>query len=335
MEKAPRITLASLPTPLEEMKNFSKVMNGPKVFIKRDDETGIAFGGSKARVLEFCMADAIAKKADVVIASGGRAGVQSNWARMVASTARRMGMKVTLILRGEKPHNYNGNLLLDYLLGADIRFMKIRPEETHQAMEEVKKQLIAMGQHPYIVDDENIPGVVGYALLMVELLNQAKEKAISIDYVVTACGSGGTVAGLIFGSKATNSPIKVIGISVQERSNILADNVSILANKISSFLNVRKTFNKSDITILDRFVREGYGVLSKDVLQAIELTAQTEGIILDPVYTGKAMVGLLELIKEGYFDRNDTVVFIHTGGTPALFSYYKETTSYLKNSTHV
>jgi D-cysteine desulfhydrase family pyridoxal phosphate-dependent enzyme len=330
MKKAPRISLANLPTPLEEMKNFSKVMGGPKVFIKRDDETGIAFGGSKARVLEFCMADAIAKKADVVIASGGRAGIQSNWVRMVASAARHMGMKAALILRGEEPHNYNGNLLLDYLLGADIRFMKIRPEETHQTMEEVKKQLIAMGQHPYIVNDESIPGIVGYALLMAELLNQAKQKGINTDYVVTACGSGGTLAGLLFGSKATNSGIKLLGISVQERSNILADNISRMANEISSFLNVSLTFNKSDVTIFDRFVKKGYGVLSKDVLEAIELVAQTEGIILDPVYTGKAMAGLLELIREGYFDRNGTVVFIHTGGTPALFSYCKGITSYVK-----
>lgn len=324
IEKLPRIRLANLPTPLEETRRFSKAMGGPRVLIKRDDETGLAFGGSKARVLEFCMADARVKGADVVIATGGRAGIQSNWVRMVASAARRVGVRAVLVIRGEKPDEYDGNLLLDELLGAEIRFMKIKTEETHLAMEKVGRELSAKGEHPQIVSDESLPGVVGYPLIMVELITQANEMDVKIDYTVNACGSGGTQAGLLFGAQALNTGIKVLGISVQEAKGVLAENSARLANEISSLLGMNLTFKKSDVMVFDRFVKEGYGVLSGEVLEALRLVAQTEGIILDPVYTGKAMAGLISLIREGYFGRNDTVAFIHTGGTPALFPYRKE-----------
>ena len=323
-EKLPRIRLANLPTPLEEMRRFSEAMGGPRVFIKRDDETGLAFGGSKARVLEFCMADARAKGVDVVIATGGRAGVQSNWVRMVASAARLVGMRAVLVLRGEEPDEYDGNLLLDGLLGAEVRFMMIKPEETHLAMEEVRRELWAKGEHPQIVSDESLPGIVGYPLIIAELLNQANEMGVRIDYTVNASGSGGTQAGLLFGAQALNTGIKVLGISVQESKEILAENSAKMANEISSLLGLNLTFKKSDVIVFDRFVKEGYGVLNREVLEALRLVAQTEGIILDPVYTGKAMAGLISLIREGYFSKNDTVVFIHTGGTPALFPYRKE-----------
>lgn len=322
--KLPRIRLANLPTPLEEMGRFSKVMGGPRVLIKRDDETGLALGGSKARVLEFCMADARAKGADVVIATGGRAGLQSNWGRMVASAARRVGVRTVLVLRGEETDEYDGNLLLDDLLGAEIRFMMIKPEETHLAVEEVRRELSAKGERPHIVSDESLPGIVGYPQIIVELLNQAIEMGVKIDYTVNACGSGGTQAGLLFGAQALNTGIKVLGISVQEAKDVLAENSVRMANEISSLLGLNLTFKKSDVMVFDRFVKEGYGVLSREVLEALRLVAQTEGIILDPVYTGKAMAGLISLIREGYFSRNDTVVFIHTGGTPALFPYRKE-----------
>jgi len=317
----PRIRLANLPTPLEEMTTLSTVLEGPRLFIKRDDNTGLSFGGSKARVLEFTMADAVRKKSDVLIATGGRAGIQSNWIRITSAAARKLGMKMIAVLRGKEPNRYEGNLLLDLILGADIRFFNMSPEETEKLMKDIADELRDQGHNPYIASDEALPGTVGYAYAMFELVGQVNKMGIKIDFIVNASGSGGTQAGLMVGAKALNTGVKTIGISVAENRKILAEETAEKANDLAKFLGMKFSFNPEDIAVFDEYVGEGYGVLNREIMDAIEMVVGKEGIFLDPVYTGKAMSALTCLIKKGYFREDENVVFIHTGGTPALFAY--------------
>jgi len=317
----PRIRLVNLPTPLEEMRRLSVLLGGPRLWIKRDDCTGLAFGGNKERKMEFVMADALTKKADVVITTGP---IQSNHARATAAAAKKLGLNAVLVLTGEKPRSYDGNLLLDHLLGAKIRFFRgTRTSwEKTRLMEKIARELKKSGHTPYVIPGgASYPvGAVAYVNAMMELFEQAKQSGINVDYVVHAAGSGGTQAGLVLGNKALKAGIKILGVGV-EPDAWLVDKTEEIANGCAKLVGVREIVDEDDVALIEDYVGEGYGVLTKEVSDAIRLVAQTEGILLDPVYTGKAMAGLIDMTKRGRFDKKDNVVFIHTGGTPALFAY--------------
>jgi L-cysteate sulfo-lyase len=321
INKLPRIKLAKLPTPLEEMPNLTKALGGPKLWIKRDDLTGIAFGGNKERKTEFVMADAIQKEADTIITTGA---IQSNHARVTAAAAKKLGLKVVLVLRGKEPQKYDGNLLLDHLFGADIRFVQVSWQQTFSAMGKVAEELKEKGHKPYIVPGgASYPtGAVGYVNAMLELISQAKEENLNINYIVHASGSGGTQAGLVLANKALQTKTEILGICVEPNADQwLAETIVEIANGTVKLLNLKETVNREDVVLISDYAGEGYGVLTPETVEAIKLVAQTEGILLDPVYTGKAMAGLINLVKKGRFKKDDNIVFIHTGGTPALFAY--------------
>jgi L-cysteate sulfo-lyase len=318
-----KISFAGFPTPLQRMPRLSRVLGGPRLFVKRDDMTDLAFGGNKARKLELLFADAKDQGTDVLIATGA---VQSNCACIVASAARRLGMKPVLVLVGKEPDVYDGNLLLDKLLSAEIRFVDGHGLHVEDLMNSLADEFKAKGHNPYIIPvGASTPLTVpGYVLAMEELVNQFKEIGETIDYIVCACGTGGTQAGLIFGAKLLDVTAKILGASVFASKADASRTVAQLVNGSAELLDVDLSIVPEDVTVFDDYIKEGYGVLNKEVTEAIKLVAETEGIFLDPVYTGKAMVMLIDLIKKGYFKKGDNVVFFHTGGLPALFLYRNE-----------
>jgi len=322
INKLPRVKLVNLPTPLEEMPHLTKILNGPRLWIKRDDCTGLAFGGNKERKTEFVMADALSKKADVVITTGA---IQSNHVRATAAAARKLSLTAVLILRGEKPETYDGNLLLDYLLGADLRFVSADWREIDPILKETARKLKEEGRVPYIIPSgaSYSVGAVAYVNATLELLTQAQDMDVKIDYVVHATGSGGTQAGFILAKKILKSRIGVLGICVEPDGDWLIKKTVDIAKEAAKLLDIKVTVEPKDVTLIEDYAGE-YGVLTPEALNAIKLLAQTEGILLDPVYTGKAMAGLINMIKRSRFRKDDNVVFIHTGGTPALFAYKNE-----------
>ncbi|MBT9166409.1 MAG: L-cysteate sulfo-lyase [Chloroflexi bacterium] len=318
--KLPRVRLAALPTPLEEMGNLSQKLGGPRLFIKRDDNTGLAFGGNKARKLEFLMGDALNQGADTIITAGA---IQSNHVRMTTAAANKLGLKTVLVLRGEKPSSYKANLLLDHLLQAEIRFLNAKDaEQINQIVEEIASELSQKGHNTYVITSggSNCIGASGYALAMTELLAQANEKGIKFDSIVLACGGGGTQAGVVLGTKALNLNMGVIGISVSREAMLLKERVAGLAEETAEHLDLSIPFSPAEIEVYDEYVGEGYAIPTTEGIEAIKLVAEKEGIFLDPVYTGKAMAGLIDLIKKGRFRSDENVVFLHTGGIPAIFT---------------
>lgn len=322
IEKLPRVKLATLPTPLEEMARLTKELNGPRLWIKRDDCTGLAFGGNKERKAEFSLADALSKRADVVITTGG---IQSNHVRATTAAANRLGLRVVLIVYGNKPKEYEGNLLLDYLLGADIRFVSAG-REFSVVSRRIEEELKRKGHVPYVIPGgASYPvGAIAYVSAMLELLTQANELGFNIDYVIHAAGSGGTQAGLIVANKALGSRVGVLGMCDEPDGDWLVKKTVEIANATAKLLNLKVRMELEDVTLIADYAGEEYGVLTSEALEAIKLVAQIEGILLDPVYTGKAMAGLIDMTRRKRFKKKDNVVFIHTGGLPALFAYKKE-----------
>jgi len=313
----PRVRLAHLPTPLEEMGHLRAVLDGPELFVKRDDCTGLGFGGNKVRKLEFLMGEALERKADTVITTGG---VQSNHARQTAAAAKKLGMEATLVLRGEKPEGYHrGNLLLDSILGAEMRF--VGTSEIDQAACEIGSRMEASGKRPYVIPlgGSTPTGCLGYVVAALEIVGQIQEKGVRVNAVVVANGSAGTHAGLALGFKALHSGIQVIGISVSRPKEILKAQVLDLGNRTAEKLGMDVELDPEDVVVYDAYIGPGYAIPTKEGVEAIKLVARTEGIFLDPVYTGKAMAGLMDLIGKGVFRKGQQVLFLHTGGTPALF----------------
>jgi len=317
-----RIRLANLPTPLQELPNLSEEL-GPRILVKRDDLTGLAFGGNKARKLEYLMGDAVDKGADYIITG---AGFHSNWCTQTAAAARRLGMKVSLVKKGPRdgydPEDYDGNHLLHMLLGADIRV--VRPENFDKTIAEIEEVAKSDGYRTYTmgIGGSNPIGASGYVNCMLELVAQSVEKGIDIDYVVHALGSGGTQAGLVVGAKAFNSGIRVVGISTGSSSNEeQTDKVARISNETFEFLEIDANCTGEDIIVFDQYAGEDYGFMTEGKAEAVQMLAQKEGLFLDPVYTGSAMWGLISLCREGFFKREDTIVFLHTGGPVALFPY--------------
>ncbi|NNM06833.1 MAG: D-cysteine desulfhydrase family protein [Gemmatimonadetes bacterium] len=323
-----RAQLAHLPTPLEEMETLSADLGGPTILIKRDDQTGLATGGNKARKLEYILADAQAKEADVVITWGG---LQSNWCRQTAAGAAMLGMRAVLLLskRDEGEVVVDGNHLLDEILGAEIHLLEPGSDPATVA-EEIAASERAGGRRPYIVSvggsrtggsmDQPL-GAMGYITAFLETHRQAMDRGAEPDYLVMATGSGGTQAGLVVGAAAIGAKTKIVGISVSGSAESIRENVANIATQTSAALGLNLAFQPDDIIVFDDYVGEGYGMLTAGTVDAIKKVARSEGILLDPVYTGKAMSGLIGLVEAGFFREEDTVVFVHTGGTPGIFHY--------------
>lgn len=331
-----RVPLAHLPTPLEEAKALSLELGGPRILIKRDDQTGLATGGNKARKLEFILSDALAKGADVVITWGG---LQSNWCRQTAAAAAVLGIRAILLLSkaDDSPVVTDGNLLLDEILGAEIHILE-RGTDVQALAEELAGRERDSGHTPYVVSVggsrtggsmEEPLGAMGYITAFLETHRQALEMGDEPDYLVTATGSGGTQAGLVVGAAAAGAKTKIIGISVSGSAEAIKANVAQISTQTARSLGLDLSFSAEDIIVNDEFVGEGYGKLTQGTVDAIRQVARTEGILLDPVYTGKAMSGLMGLIEKGFFEPDDLVVFLHTGGTPGLFHYGDDLLSWM------
>lgn len=317
----PRIPLGHLPTPLEELPRLTRALGGPRLFIKRDDQTGLATGGNKTRKLEFAVADALDQGADTLITMGG---VQSNHTRQTAAAAARCGLRCVVVLRGHEPAVWNGNLLLDHLLGAQVVFSGDRTREA--VAEEVASRARAAGSRPYLipVGASNAVGAAGFVAALEELDAQAKERALRVDRVVFASSSFGTQAGLCVGAKAVGFRGQLAAIAIDSRRDELQAAVAAIATATIRRLGWEMAFGPAEVVAYDSYLGGGYAVMGEPEREAISLVARSEGILLDPVYTGRAMAGLIDLIRTGTFGKDETIVFWHTGGAAALFAYADE-----------
>ena len=317
----PRIRLAELPTPLQELPRLTKALGGPRLYIKRDDQTGLAGGGNKARKLEFSVAEALRQDADTLITVGG---VQSNHCRQTAAAAARCGLRCIVVLRGHAPEAWNGNLLLDYLLGAQVVFSGDRTREA--VAEEVAKGQHAAGHRPHLipVGASNEIGAVGFVAAIEELGRQLKEQRLNVDRVVVASSSFGTQAGLCVGAKAIKFTPQITAIAIDSSRTDLQKGVAELSAATVRRLGLQLTVTPDEVVAYDGYLGAGYAIMGEPEKEAISLMARTEGILLDPVYTGRAMAGLIDLIRNGKFGKDETIVFWHTGGSAALFAYAEQ-----------
>ncbi len=317
----PRFPLATLPTPLMRAHNLERVLGPscPRIYIKRDDLTGMAFGGNKARKLEYLVADAIGKGATVLITEGA---AQSNHARMTAAAAVIAGLRCSLVLDARLGADVQGNLLLDHLLGADVHIVAGK-EERRETMERLRKQLISAGDVPYLIPTGgSVPlGALGYVAFVLELLNQLLAAGESPTRLYFPTGSQGTQAGIVVGAKVFHAPFVPIGIAVEANASALRAEAFGLIQGVCKLLNVPDAIVDEDIVIDDGHVGTAYGIPTDEGLEAIRLLARTEAIFLDPVYTGKAMAGMLADIRAGKIPASTAVVFVHTGGGPSIFAH--------------
>jgi len=325
IDQLPRAKILKLPTPLQKMPRLTSALKGPQLWIKREDCTGLAFGGNKERKAEFSLGDALSKKADVVITVGP---LQSNHSRATAAAAAKLGLKAVLVITGKKPNSHDGNLLLSNLLGAEIRFIEGKPSKLvkMRCMQEIAAELKRKGHTPYVIPAgaSYPPGAVAYVNAMLELLSQARKNGFKVDALVHAAGSGGTQAGLALANKALGSKVRIVGVCAEPHSgeHLTKETVEI-ANETAKLLDLDVVVKPEDVILNEDYAGKAYEEPTPEALSAIKLAAQTEGIVLDPIYTGRAMAGLIGLKKHGYFAKDDNVVFMHTGGTPALFPYKK------------
>lgn len=314
----PRIQLGQLPTPLEELPRLSQALHGPRLFIKRDDQTGLAGGGNKTRKLEFTVAEALREGADTLVTIGG---AQSNHCRQTAAAAARCGLRCILVLRGNAPAVWNGNLLLDHLLGAQVIFSGHRTQEA--VAEEVAKEQEAAGHKPHVipVGASNALGAVGFVAAMEELDGQLKERQLTVDRIVFASSSFGTQAGLCVGAKAIGFAGQLAAIAIDSPRDKLQIAVAEIAAATSRRLRLDLSFSPEEVVAYDGYLGAGYAIMGEPEAEAISMVARSEGILLDPVYTGRAMSGLMDLIRRGEIGEDETIVFWHTGGSAALFAY--------------
>ena len=310
----PRLRFAHLPTPVETLPRLCDALGGPRLLIKRDDQTGLAFGGNKTRKLEFLVAEAREQGAKTLISGGA---LQSNHCRQTAAAAARFGFECILVLTGEKSQHASGNLLLDQLFGAEIVYVADR-KDRDSILQQTFDRATNEGKKPYLVPygGSNATGALGYVFAMKELIDQN----VSADWVVFASSSGGTQAGLLLGQRIFGFSGRVLGISVDESEEWLTGEVSKLASATSEKVGERIEFTPADVLVNANYCGAGYGIVTEREREALRLFASCEGLLLDPVYTGRAAAGMIDLIRTGFFKTNETVLFLHTGGQPALFA---------------
>ena len=314
MKEIPRLHFAHLPTPIEDLPRLSEFLGGPRILIKRDDQTGLAFGGNKTRKLEFLVAEALEQGAQTLITGGA---LQSNHCRQTAAAAARFGLDCILVLNGEMPEHPSANLLLDQLFGAKIVNVRARAARD-QALQETYDKASVAGKKPYLVPygGSSPTGALGYAFAMQEFM----EQSVHADWILFGTSSGGTHAGLVLGQGVFGFKGKALGISIDEPEEWLKARVSELASDASEKLGQRIEFVPGDVLANADYCTAGYGVLTDAEREAVRLFAKHEGLLLDPVYTGRAAAGMIDLIRKGFFKQDETVLFWHTGGQPALFA---------------
>ena len=327
IDSFPRVRLAVLPTPLHEVPRFSAAIGGPRIFIKRDDLTGLAFGGNKTRMFEFLLAKARAEGADTVV---GGAGVQSNYARQLAAACNSMGFEIHLVLRrirGAKDNNIQGNLLLDLLAGASVHIINASAEEQRRAMYDLAEELKKKGKKPFVArmacDEDLTPDVIAYVNCFCEIFEQCKEMEIEPTHLYLSSYDS-TQAGLELSITALGSSIRVVGIAPGVWESEAPELISRYANQAAEKLALNCRIKREDVFNTTDYVGERYGTPTQAGIEMIKLMARTEGVFLDPVYTSKAMSALYDHVKKGEVSSKDVVIFLHTGGTPALFAYQEE-----------
>jgi D-cysteine desulfhydrase family pyridoxal phosphate-dependent enzyme len=317
-DSVPRVRLGQLPTPIEALPHLSKALGGPRLLVKRDDLTGLAEGGNKTRKLEFSVGEALRQGADTLVTLGA---VQSNHARQTAAAAARCGLHCVLVLGGDPPAAENGNLLLDRLLGAEVVLTgRRRREEVAQSVMAAER---AAGRRPFLIpvgaSDEI--GAAGFVAAAEELAGQLEAQQLAVDRVVVASSSYGTQAGLCLGARALGLRAQIVGIAIDSTRAELQAGVAELAGRTARRLHLDVPVDAGTVIAFDDYLGGGYAVLGDPEREAIRLAAKHEGLLLDPVYTGRAMAGLVDLVRRRTIGAKETVLFWHTGGTPALYAY--------------
>ena len=324
LSRFPRVSLAHLPTPLELMPRLSAELGGPQIWVKRDDCTGLASGGNKTRKLEFVMAEAIEQGADTIVTVGA---VQSNHVRQTAAAACKLGLACEVLLehRVQDPsdsYSNSGNVFLDRMFGANLREYS-GGTDFDKALQEVAEEVRSDGGKPYIVPGgaSDKIGALGYVNCALELLVQANERGLVIDHLITATGSAGTQGGLIVGLKATSSNIPLLGIGVSAPQDEQEQKVFDLAEITADYIGAPGVVKRADVVANCNYIGDGYGIPTESMNEAVILLARTEGLLFDPVYSGKALAGMIDLVRRGEFSGTENIVFLHTGGSAALFAY--------------
>jgi L-cysteate sulfo-lyase len=318
---AEKVCIAFLPTPLHQLKNLRIRPNMPGIFIKRDDMTGLALGGNKTRKLEYLMADAVKQEADVIITAGA---AQSNHCRQTAAAAAMLNLRCVLLLGGDEELARNGNLLLDELFGA--RIVRTGSERQGESLARFREELTGDGGRPYVIPygGSNHLGALGYVSAMGELMDQLAVQNISIDRIYIPTSSCGTQAGLVVGARLFGFKGLIEGICVDKTGSDKSDYITNLAdmcNRTARFLGSDEMFSESDMHVDHRYTGAGYGIVGMNEIRSIHLLATREGILLDPVYTGRAMGAVIDMIMKGEIISTETILFWHTGGTPSIFAY--------------
>jgi D-cysteine desulfhydrase/L-cysteate sulfo-lyase len=314
----PRVRLALLPTPLQEAPNLARALGGPRIFIKRDDLTGVAFGGNKLRNLEFRLARAMAGQPDTVVVG---LDLQSNSARQTIGACNKLGLKTILVLEGEKPDEVQGNLLVDYLLGAEVVFVPTRAAQ-RAALDEHAARVRAAGGRAHILNDNpmfDVASALAYLEVTMELLEPLRYANVRVSAVYMS-SSGKGQAGLVIGRRLTDAAVAMHGVTATDEFHVPSRTTEI-ANRTLQVLGYDLRIAEDEIVNDAEFVGAGYGIPTEAAVEAVRLFARTEGVILDPIYTGKAAAGMISHIRAGRYGKDDTLVFVHTGGTPAIFTW--------------
>ena len=313
MKQLPRIPIAHLPTPIEELSRLSAELGGPRLLVKRDDQTGLAFGGNKTRKLEYLLAAAQEQGAQTLITAGA---IQSNHCRQTVAAAARAGLDCILVLAGEPPEIPEANTFLDMLLGAELVWTK--REEMKTKLGSVFQEAKVAGRKPSLIPygGSNPTGAAAYAYAIGELV----EQNVDVDWIVFASSSGGTQAGMVVGAALYGFQGDVLGISVDEPVDILKERVAHLAGRTAELLGEVQEFSTKEILVNADYIGAGYAIMGAPEVEAIQTFARLEGLLVDPVYTGRAAAGLIDLIRKGFFTKDESVLFWHTGGTPALLA---------------
>ncbi len=323
LARFPRRRYTAGPTPIEKLNNLSRQLGGPDIYIKRDDLLGLSAGGNKTRKLEFLVADALAEGCDTLITVGA---VQSNHCRLTLAAAAREGMKCRLILEERVKGSYDpeasGNNFLFNLLGVEAVTVVEGGTDLAAVMNDVAGQVRRAGRKPYVIPGggSNALGALGYVACAEEILAQTFDARVVIDHLVVASGSAGTHAGLLTGLTGNNAHVPVTGINVRRPRAEQERNIHALAVETAKLLEIAPP-DRASVTCLDDWVGPGYSLPTDEMVEAVRLLAASEGVLLDPVYTGKAMAGLLALVRRGTFSKGQNVLFVHTGGSPALYAY--------------
>jgi L-cysteate sulfo-lyase len=335
LSEYPRAYIATLPTPLQFLPNLTDKLGGPKIWVKRDDLTGIAFGGNKARKLEYIMGDALQKKSEVIVTG---AGFQSNWCTQTVAAAKKLGLEIYLVksapFEAFDTKNWDGNHLLHHLMGAHVK--TVPSEDRLKTIQKIVELLQADGRSPYYipVGGSNPIGASAYMNAVLELTYQANAKGIHFDSLIHATGSGGTQAGLIMGTKSFNTGMRVLGVDVVgKKKNETISKIRGIVKESKNKYELDFHLKDEDLIVYNEYAGEGYGYMSDEKLEAVKILAETEGLLIDPVYTATAMACLIDLVRKNKFKKKDNILFLHTGGAVALFPYKEPIRAYLQGKS--